>query len=438
MKGYQLQKLRYDYNTQDRIAKYLERENWSKKNWHYFRSRKIEEILYIAREHVPYYKNYWNERKKMSGKSSWEELKNWPILNKQDVLQNEIQFIDERLSITKLYQDHTSGTTGTALNIFLSPQVVKEQYALFEARVKKKYNIELDETWAIIGSQRITDINRTKPPFWVYNYASSQLYLSSLHIADWTIIDYVDALKKYQPKCLVGYTNSIYQLALGMVKNKQVFKLKAVITNAEPLYQYQSAIIAEAFKCPVVETYGQAELVCFASRFPDGKMYESPEMGISEVVDVKKYEDGEYGKLVATGIINNSMPLIRYDTNDLISNNKRNHSDGKLPEYGKILGRNDDIIVLEDGRNIVQIDGIFNSDINIIQGQIIQETVKDFIIKVVPASNWTEQNKEIIRSSLYERLGQVNINIELCDKIETSWAGKFRVIQSNIKSKNQQ
>ena len=55
----------------------------------------------------------------------------------------------------------------------------------------------------------------------------------------------------------------------------------------------------------------------------------------------------------------------------------------------------------------------------------------------MPASNWTDHNKEIIRDSLHERLGQVNINIELCDKIETSWAGKFRVIQSHIKSKNQ-
>ena len=47
------------------------------------------------------------------------------------------------------------------------------------------------------------------------------------------------------------------------------FHLKAVITNAEPLYKYQEEVISEAFKCQVVETYGQAELVSFANRFPE-------------------------------------------------------------------------------------------------------------------------------------------------------------------------
>jgi phenylacetate-CoA ligase len=279
----------------------------------------------------------------------------------------------------------------------------------------------------------VTDVNRKTPPFWVYNYASCQLYLSSLHIAEWSVTDYVNALVKYQPKCMIGYTNSIYQIALFMKECNQVFKLKAVITNAEPLYEYQEKIIAEAFECPVVETYGQAELVSFASRFPDGKIYESLEMGVTEIIDINQYEDGEYGRLIATGMLNKAMPLIRYDTNDLISNAKY-HEDGSLPEYGKILGRRDDVIILEDGRKIVQIDGIFTSELNILQGQIIQEDYTKFTIKLVPALNWRDENKNIIRNSLIQRLGNVDIKIEICNEIEKTWVGKFRVIKSNVKN----
>ena len=206
-----------------------------------------------------------------------------------------------------------------------------------------------------------------------------------------------------------------------------------MITNAEPLFNFQKKYISEAFDCPVVETYGQVELVCFANTFPDGNMYQSPEMGFAEYIDIQPYEDGNYGKLIATGLMNKAMPLIRYDTDDLISTVKNEKVNGKLPSFNKILGRKDDVIILKDGRKIVQIDGIFSSDLNIQKGQIIQENFSSFTIKVVPTANWKDNNKDIIRSKIQERLGDVSIEVEICKDIEKTWAGKFRVIQSKLR-----
>ena len=53
-----------------------------------------------------------------------------------------------------------------------------------------------------------------------------------------------------------------------------------------------------------------------------------------------------------------------------------------------------------------------------------------------PAFNWDDLKKEIIKKRLYERLGKVNINIEICSDIESTWAGKFRIIKSNISKMN--
>jgi phenylacetate-CoA ligase len=426
VKGAYLKHIRYDESTIERIEGYIEREKWGKEKWQTWIEERLQRTLYNAKKYVPYYKDYWS-----SNRSSYEILDNWPIITKHKINEFPDRFIDSRYKKIKLYHDHTSGTTGTPLDIYLDYDSVKEQYALFEARVKKKYSIELDEAWAIIGAQRVADINRQKPPFWVYNYASSQLYLSSLHIAQWTVSDYVNALMKYQPQYMIGYTNSIYEFAREMLEKKLKYKMKAIITNAEPLKGYHEKIIAKAFECPIVETYGQAELVSFASRFPNGKMYESPEMGITEIIDIDSYENDEYGRLVATGMLNKAMPLIRYDTNDLISI-ETYQSEGFLPEYGKILGRKDDIIVLEDGRKIVQIDGIFSSELGIIEGQIIQEDFSDFTINIVPGVSWNDDAIDKINKKLIERLGNVNINVEICKKIEKTWAGKFRVIQSNM------
>jgi len=427
VKGGYLNSLRYDIKTESRIQKYIDRESWDKKKWDAWIVLRLQETLYNARNNIPYYKKYWDE----SREKKYELLENWPILVKEDINKCPELFIDKNYNRFKLFNDHTSGTTGTPLDLYIDYDSVKEQYALFEARVKRKYNISITDPWAIIGSQRVTPIARKKPPFWVYNFASRQLYLSSLHIASWSGKDYLCALKKYQPKCLIGYTQSIYELATILIENNEIFSLKAVITNAEPLFDYQKINIEKAFDCPVVETFGQAELVAFANSFPDGKLYESPEMGVSEVLDLDDGNEAGYGKLIATGILNKAMPLIRYDTKDLISIKKISHNKG-LPEYGKIIGRNDDVIVLSDGRKIVQIDGVFSSDLNIKKAQIIQHNFSEFSIKIVPGKKWVDLNQDIIIKRFHKRLGEANIRVEVCEDIQSNWAGKFRIIKSSI------
>ena len=427
-KGAYLKNIRYDSTTPQRIEKYIERENWNKKQWQEWVDSKLNETLYNAREYVPFYQKYWSECEK-----SYEELKNWPIITKQKINEFPDLFIDTRFKKSKLYHDHTSGTTGTPLDIYLDYDSVKEQYALFEARVKRKYDIELDETWAIIGAQRVTDVNRKTPPFWVYNYASCQLYLSSLHIAKWSVTDYVNALVKYQPKYLVGYTNSIFELAREMLDENLKFPLKAIITNGEPVNSIQKNIIESVFHCPVIETYGQAELVSFANTFPNGKMYLSPEMGNIEFGQKQKIDGINFAKLISTGFLNKAMPLIRYDTNDLVQDTIK-HINGYLPEIGKVLGRNDDVLTLSDGRKIVQIDGIFTSDLKIRYGQIIQEDFDSFTINIVLENNWNDYYKSKLISALKERLGEVKININIMSSFEKTWAGKFRVITSRINS----
>ena len=427
--GAYLEGVRYDSTTAKRIEGYLEREYWSGEDWKSWKNSSLEKTLYNAKKYIPFYQQYW-----ASNNKSYEELKNWPILTKKMINNSPDLFIDSRYKKSKLYEDHTSGTTGTPLDIYLDHDSVKEQYALFTARVKLKYNINLKDRWAIIGSQRVTESKKKTPPYWVYNFASKQLYFSALNIAPWSVQDYYQAFEKYQPKYMVGYTNSIYELAKFMSANNLTFKLKAIITNAEPVYEYQINIMKEVFDCPVIETYGQAELVCFANRFPDGIMYESPEMGYSEIVTTEDQEDQQFGKLIATGFLNKAMPLIRYDTDDLISTdfcNKRNEH-CSMPTFGKILGRNDDMLITKDGRKVVQIDGIFSSDLNILNGQIIQKTLTDFLIKVVPVAGWDERSNIKLKTNFLERIHDVNIEIQVCSDIEKTWAGKFRVIKSDI------
>ena len=80
----------------------------------------------------------------------------------------------------------------------------------------------------------------------------------------------------------------------------------------------------------------------------------------------------------------------------------------------------------------MQIDGLLSSDLHILNAQIIQKTHTDFLIKVVPATGWDEQSALTLKANFSERIQDVNVEIQVCDEIEKTWAGKFCVIKSEL------
>ncbi|MFP6596257.1 MAG: hypothetical protein VCC01_02270, partial [Candidatus Hydrogenedentota bacterium] len=67
---------------------------------------------------------------------------------------------------------------------------------------------------------------------------------------------------------------------------------------------------------------------------------------------------------------------------------------------------------------MVQIDGIFSSDLNILKGQIIQKTLTDFLIKVIPGAGWKEGSNIKLKTKFLERINDVNVEIQICSDIE--------------------
>jgi phenylacetate-CoA ligase len=96
-----------------------------------------------------------------------------------------------------MYHDHTSGTTGSALNLWAKAESVKYWYALNEARCRRWYCVTRSDRWAILGGQLIVPFGQRRPPFWVWNAGMNQLYMSSYHLAPELTKSYLDALVKY-------------------------------------------------------------------------------------------------------------------------------------------------------------------------------------------------------------------------------------------------
>jgi len=442
LRGYQLRWWRYNRDTNRLVGEAIDRESWSVDRWKNWQEERLAYLLHRAATKVPYYQRYWQKQRRIGNHASWELLENWPVLPKEELRAHPRDFIANDCDPARMYCEHTSGTTGTPLRIWLKRETLVNWYALFEARWRKWYGLSREDRWAILGGQLITPISQHKPPYWVWNAGFNQLYLSAYHLTTTSAKAYVQALGEYRVTYVWGYASSLATLAQYILdEGLQPLKLRRVISNAEPLYQFQRERIAKAFQCPVVDTYGMAEMVAAASECDFGRLHLWPEVGITEVLteqENKPVIHGQIGRLICTGLLNPDMPLIRYETGDRGSLTVDKHScvcGRTLPGMSQIDGRKDDVVITKDGRKIGRLDPIFKADFHIQEAQIEQENLDCFVIRIVPGNGYTEQEGQKIADRLKDRVGkQVQVVVEPVAQIPRTRAGKFQAVISKVKA----
>lgn len=435
--GYYLNYSRYGAGTEARVTDAFEREYWDRDRLEEWTNTSLVGMLERAATRVPYYRQYW-DRVGGEGKP-WRSLANWPVLKKDDLRGDKDAFLADDADPKRLYLEHTSGTTGTPVEFWSDRSTLQSWYSLAEARWRRWYGVSRRDRWAIIGGQRVVAFKQEKPPFWVWNAGMNQLYMSALHIKPDFLVHYLEAIRRYKIVYLYGYSSSLYWLALAALEHNVTLHLKVVITNAEPLYDYQREAIQEAFNCPVRESYGLCEMVCAMSECEYGRLHLWNDAGVAELLDDNEQpvEPGRSGKLVCTGLLNEVMPLIRYEVMDEARFAPDDHEctcGRSLRVVEKVLGRLDDTILTKDGRKLALLDIVFGSNLHIKEAQIVQETLDLVRVRVVPAAGWSELDVQEIKTAMVERMGETEVRVELVDEIERTFAGKLRVMVSKIQA----
>src|SRR5262249_38307570 len=158
-----------------------------------------------------------------------------------------------------------------------SREMVRAWYALFEARCHRWHGLSQSDRWATLAGKLVVPVARRRPPFWIWNSALNQLYMSSYHLAPSLIPHYLDALENYKIKYVEGYTSSLFALAVEALRLGRRLEISVAITNAEPVFDYQRDAIAKAFNGAVRETYGMAEAVAAGSECHAGRLHLWPE-----------------------------------------------------------------------------------------------------------------------------------------------------------------
>ena len=432
--GYRLSVLRYGPQTDFCADEALERESWDSARWRAWQEERLGLVLRRAATAVSYYREQWAERRREGDRASPDVIENWPILKKDALRRRPRAFLAGDTETRTLHSVHTSGTTGAPLHLWLSRDATRAWYALCEARWRRWYGLTRHDRWAHIGGQQVVQVSRRRPPFWVWNAPMRQLYMSSYHLAGNLVPSYFDAMERYRIRYLLGYTSSLHSLALAAKEQNRKLQMEVVLTNAEPLYAHQRELIAEIFQCPVRETYGMTEMVVAASECEAGRLHLWPDAGFVEVLDWNSdspVPPGTTGRIVATGLLNLDMPLIRYETGD---SGTLNPAEGRcecgrtLPRLLRVEGRNDDMLLTRDGRRVGCFNTAFRGGLHIKEAQVVQQSLSRVVVRAVPTTGYSEVDARHITQQLKGRLGDITVDVETLDSIPRGANGKFRAV----------
>jgi phenylacetate-CoA ligase len=424
LRGWYLKRWRYGAESDQLIEEALTRDAWTTAQWTKWREERIAYVLHRAATRVPYYREHWDARRRRGDRASWEVLENWPILEKDEVRANPRAFVADDCDPRSMFHEQTSGTTGKPIDIWRTRTTVATLHAIADARTNRWDGIPAHVRWARLGGQLVVPVKQRRPPFWVWNAAMRQLYLSSFHLSPAFIPYYLDAIARYRIVYLATYPSSAHALAQEIVRlGRNDLQMAAVYTNAEPLSDQQRSTIAAAFQCPVRETYGMAESVAAASECSAGSLHQWPEFGYVELV--------EHGEIVATGLLNPDMPLIRYRVGDRAqapSVTAGPCACGRsLPLMGRVEGRMNDLLFTPDGRPVFWLNPVFYG-LPVRQSQIVQEHRDMVRVRLAPAPGFDAATERTIIQRLKDRMGDVRVIVDRVAEVPRTANGKLRAI----------
>lgn len=433
--GVYWRRLRFGAGFEQALARYRARERWSLAEWQAHEAVELRRLLPRVAEEVPYYREIWGEGERKSAAAG--RLEELPLLSKEPIRANPKAFLRDPLRGRRLLRFHTSGSTGTPIHTLWTAGELRASMAIREARSAGWAGVSFRRPRATFSGRLVEPDPQSRGPFFRYNAAERQVYLSAFHLRPDTAASYVEALRRHRAEWLTGYAVSYFLLARMILEQRlPVPSFKAVITTSEKVTPEMRRVMEAAYGCRVFEEYSTVENALFASECEEGRLHVSPDAGIVEILrpDGSRCTAGETGEVVATCLLRTSQPFIRYRLGDLARWSGVACLCGRaMPVLEEVVGRIEDVVVGPDGREMVRFHGIFVDQPNVREGQIVQEALDRICVRVVPTNGFSPADEEEIRRRVTQRLGPgVEVAVEKVTGIPRTAGGKFPAVVSRL------
>jgi phenylacetate-CoA ligase len=365
-----------------------------------------------------------------------EDLQRLPLLTKADVIRNFDELISRGYARVRGHLIGTSGTTGTPLQLYWDHRREAMETALL-LRHLSWAGFHRGTPKAVLRGLEVRQHGGARTAYWRLNAADNELLFSSAHLSEATIPSYLERLRSFRPAVIWGYPSSVYVLAahLERLGTTAGLDLKGVFLSSEPVHPWQRRVIETSFETRVFDWYGLSEGVLSAGECERHEGYHvNVESGVMEVVPSP--DRPGLKEIVATGLDNYMMPLMRYTTGDVGDWLDATCSCGRgLPLMAGVDTKAEDMVVTPDGRWISPsvLTFPFKSMKGIARSQVVQMSPAEITVKIVPTDVYSRPQERQLVEGLRARLGpNVDIQIERVADIPRTAAGKYRWVVSNV------
>jgi phenylacetate-CoA ligase len=366
----------------------------------------------------------------------YSSITDFPIIKKNLVKEKYDQFMSSDSKNKPLHKTMTSGSTGERFIMLQDGHKRKRVIAELIYFLKQcGFRLGYKHVYARIWSE---DVKKTKVVLMAHN--TIMFDCSSLSAKSMDIL-YQMLHKGNSVKCLTGYATFLEAIAIYFEKKgytPDLFDLKVVISGAERLELRAKTLLKKVFGCTVVSRYGNWE---------NGFLAQQTNAGDNFILNTAHYffetlkldsdkpaPYGESARLVLTDLYNYAMPLIRYDTGDIVIAGVSGNGGSAKMLLTELSGRKDDVIYDTQGNKISPhfIAQCFRRYDKLPQFQLVQNNLKQFTLKLEGVSGLYDNDD--FQNTIKTLVGSdAIVEIEHVDKIPHLSSGKFRKIICNYK-----
>lgn len=413
-----------------------ESEKWDKDQIADYQVKLLKNIVVFAYKNVPFYKEIYNKYNvDIDSIKSLESLESLPIITKQMILENREKFVSKR-NQDSFVVTHTSGTTGTPLNLRISKNLEILYKAISHRRDLLAGCIDGDWKARFVGDSPVKNCSDKK--LFRISFVNKRIIFPSYCLNINNLSNIFNDLARFKVKHIQAYPSTAYLLAKYLEFEDRYFPLKSILYSSEPLHLYQRELIKERFMTQAYGFFGQAERVITATECKKENYHLTSIDGVLEIIkDNISAPLGEKGLTVATSLHNYSMPLIRYALNDYTGIKNEICDCGRtLPICYNIKTKHKEQFIITPDLRIISPSIItfpLKHASNIYESQVIQEDINRITLNIVPNKNFDEEDKTNLVDSFRSLLGpKVEIKVELMDLIPRANAFKKQFVINKI------
>jgi phenylacetate-CoA ligase len=383
----------------------------------------LEALLHFAVERTPFY----------AACRGFGSLQDFPVINKNVIKAQYAAFRSDAFPAAHLHVMSTSGSTGTPFSVLQDPE--KRRRVLAEMICfGRRAGYQVGDRF--VFTRIWTPHNRKR---WQAAFRENEIMFDISSLDDPCLESLRTLLSNDTDiQCMLGYPSTYGPLVRYLERRgigPEVSGLKSIIAISERLPPATREALKSRFGCTVVSRYSNQENGVLAQQCPDREEYHLNTA--SYVFEYLKLEEdlpagpGERARMVVTDLFNRAMPMIRYDTGDVVVRQPSAACGWKTQTLSEIEGRREDLIYDTKDRLLSSslVDLHLWPYTHLKQFQFIQEGKGQYQL-VLNGAQGHYRDEEFIDLAKGFLGSDASISVVHVDQIPLLASGKFKLVVS--------